>query len=104
MVAVTLLGWRGRVIDAIPPEVRSGLVLSVAVFIGMAGLKLAGVAGDGASYPHSLVAREAAALYLGFGLAWSLSRRAPRRRAGRDRRRGRVLPVGRRSSAGHSTG
>ncbi len=71
MVAVTLLGWRGKVIEAIPPEIRSGLVLSVAVFIGLVGLKVAGVSGR---HPGSLLTREAVALYIGFGLAMVLGR------------------------------
>lgn len=68
MIAVTAAGLRGRVVDAIPEEVRPGLVLSVGAFVGLVGLKVAGLVGGG-PWPQALVAPSAIALYLGFGVA-----------------------------------
>lgn len=69
MVAVTGLGWRHRVIQAIPAEIRSGLVLSIGVFIGTVGLKVGGLLDGADSWPGALGSHAAIALYLGFAVA-----------------------------------
>lgn len=69
MLVVTAFGWRRRVIDAIPPEIRSGLVLSVGVFIGVVGLKVAGIVDGPQPLPEALTSRAAIALYIGFAVA-----------------------------------
>ncbi|MFC9975602.1 solute carrier family 23 protein [Spirillospora sp. NPDC127200] len=74
MLAVTALGWRSRIIAAVPPRVGTGLVVSVAVFIGMVALELSGLDGLFERFPEALATPTALALYLGFGLACALTR------------------------------
>lgn len=73
MVAVTGFGWRSRVIDAIPAEVRSGLLLSVGVFIAVVGLKVSGLLDGSQPWPRALGSHDAIALYLGLGVTVVLS-------------------------------
>lgn len=65
MVAVTALGWRTRVVEAIPAAVRTGLVACVGIFIGVVGLTVGGLVGG--DWPGVLVSPGAIALGIGFG-------------------------------------
>lgn len=73
MLAVTALGWRRRVIEAIPDEVRTGLIVSVAVFIAVVAFDVAGVL-DGFTTFGARVLTEpgTVALYIGFFLSCML--------------------------------
>ncbi|MFC6093135.1 solute carrier family 23 protein [Saccharothrix lopnurensis] len=67
MVAVTALGWRARVVEAIPADVRTGLVACVGIFIGVVGLTVGGLVGG--DWPGVLASPGAIALGIGFGVA-----------------------------------
>lgn len=73
MLAVTGAGWRGRVIDAIPPEIGTGLVLSVGMFIAVVGFKVGGFSHWSDVTMSTMSSEPAIAMYLSFGIAVVLS-------------------------------
>lgn len=69
-------GLRQRILHAIPDHMKTGLALSVGVFVALVGLRIAGVMrfeGTRVAGIGTLFSTDAAALALGLALVWTLS-------------------------------